>query len=49
MKSLTEYIANLNHEYTYKIKVLGELDADVLSKFKDGLQKFDLESCSEVK
>jgi len=48
MKSLTEYVADLNHSYSYKVKVLGEVEADIMEKLKTNLQKFELESCSEV-
>ena len=49
MKSLYEYVAETSQDYTYRVKVAGDLPADTLTKFKEGLGQFDLETCSTPK
>lgn len=49
MKSLYEYVAETSRDYTYRIKVAGELTTETLTKFKQGLGKFDLQKCTDPK
>ena len=49
MKSLYEYVAETGQDYTYRIKVAGELTTETLTKFKDQMGKFDMESCTKPK
>jgi len=47
--NLTDYIAESKKQYTYKVKIAGELDAEVLEHFKQSLAKYDMDSCTAVK
>jgi len=49
MKSLYEYVAETSKDYSYRIKVAGELTTETLTKFKEFLGKFELENCSTPK
>ena len=49
MKSLYEYVAETSKDYTYRIKVAGELTTEALTKFKEFLGKYELENCSTPK
>lgn len=49
MKSLYEYVAETSKDFTYRVKVAGELTTETLTKFKEGLGQFDLEKCSTPK
>ena len=49
MKSLYEYVAETSKDFTYRVKVAGELTTETLTKFKKGLEKFNLEKCSDPK
>jgi len=49
MKSLYEYVAETSKDFTYRVKVAGELTTETLTKFKEFLGKFDLESSTTPK
>lgn len=49
MKSLKYYLIESAHTYTYRIKIAGELDKTLLDKFKLELEKFEVESITDVK
>jgi len=43
LKSLTDYLADINHPYTYRVKIAGDIPKDKMDKFKQGMDKFDVE------
>ena len=47
MKSLTDYIANLNHVYEYKVQIVKDIPEGSMEKLRANLEQFDLESCSD--
>lgn len=49
MKHFKEYLAESERTYNYRIKTVGEMPSDFLTKLKDKLEQFDPESIGDVK
>lgn len=49
MKHFKDYLAESERTYNYRIKTVGEMPADFLTKLKDKLEQFDPESIGSVK
>lgn len=49
MKNFAQYLVESDKQYDYRIKIVGDIDNDVIKALKDKLQKFEPVSMSDVK
>ena len=49
MKNFTQYLAESEKTFDYRIKIVGEVDAEFLKQFKEKLKKFDPVKIGDVK
>ena len=49
MKTLTQYLAESNQVHDYRIKIVGDVPAEFVSRFRDSLKRFDPVTVSDVK
>lgn len=49
MKSFAQYLIESKQTYNYRIKIAGDVSADLMDKFKKQLQEFDVVNYSEPK
>ena len=49
MKTFTQYLTESEKTYTYRIKIVGDIDADFEREFKQQLERFDPASVKAIK
>lgn len=49
MKTLTQYLAESNQVHDYRIKIVGDVPAEFVSRFRDSLKRFDPVTVSDIK
>jgi hypothetical protein len=49
MKTFAEYLTESKHTYNYRIKIAGDVDAKLMSEFKEKLEQFDVVSMTAPK
>tara|TARA_B100000524_G_C23401910_1_gene280882 strand:+ start:359 stop:520 length:162 start_codon:yes stop_codon:yes gene_type:complete len=49
MKSLAQYLVETRQTFDYRIKILGDADAELINKLEEKLQQFDVVKMTEPK
>ena len=49
MKSFAQYLVETRQTFDYRIKILGDADAELINKLEEKLQQFDVVKMTEPK